>query len=244
MVQREMKSTLEELKKIMSGIEGSFIIDETGEVMFHDLPEDMEKNAGRISKLFYYVVSVMKASKVFDRVIIDSDARKFIAMLARERILVVIADRDVNLPLLKLVSNIAVSKLKEDQVAPSPKRKMNGEKINEICNIYDELFTAAANRLKEIFGSDAAQMFEKNLSDVREGHPKLLSGVGFAPDGRPKMARLKLNSNDVTEEELKSGLEDLLVSMLETMKDTAGPVIADKSINEIIKIKEENKGVI
>ncbi len=53
-----------------------------------------------------------------------------------------------------------------------------------------------------------------------------------------------MNAGEVTRDELVAGLEDLLVSMLETIKETAGAHIADKTIDEIIKIKERNRGEI
>jgi hypothetical protein len=46
----------------------------------------------------------------------------------------------------------------------------------------------------------------------------------------------------LTKNEIKSGLEDVLVSMLETIKDNAGPMIADKAIDDIIRLKEGRRG--
>ena len=84
-------------------------------------------------------------------------------------------------------------------------------------------------------------MFNSKFYEVREDHPVLLKSVGFQEDGQPEMDRLKSNSKLVSYDELVSGLEDILVSMLETLKDTAGGNIADKAIDEIIRTKEKQK---
>lgn len=236
-----MKDTLEELNNLMKGIVGSFVIDEHGEVAAVDLPEPLAKRANNISKLLYYVINVMKSTRPFERIILDSEKYKMFAIIVDERILVVIAEKDINIPLLKLVLKIAVRKVGKEKIIPKIKTKMSTDDFNKICNDYDELFGVAAKKLIEIFGDEAARMFEDKFGEVREDHPKLLAGVFFGSDGRPKISKIKMNSREVSRDELASGLEDMLISMLETLKDTAGANIADKAINEIIMIKGEQK---
>jgi predicted regulator of Ras-like GTPase activity (Roadblock/LC7/MglB family) len=239
-----MKATLEELKEIMNGIIGSFIVDEEGDVAAFDLPQLLEEKAKKISKLIFYVINIIKASRPFERIIIDSENVKIIAILSKGRILVVVADKNINLPLLKLVSNITVSKLKDDRKAAESPRELAIADVNRICNFYDELYGLVAKNLFDVFGPESAQMFEGKVVSVREDHSQLLENLSFGTDGKPKISKLKLNSSGMTKDELLTGLEDILVSMLEALKDNAGPMIADKAIDKIIKIKEEHKGEI
>ncbi len=227
----------------MTGVIGSFVIDETGAFVSNNLPKELVEKADKLSKLLFYVASVMKATRPFERIIVTSENLTVVAMLVRNRILVVVAEKDINIPLLKLVTNIVVSKLREEK-ALTTKKKMPLDEVNKLCNYYDLLYGLAAKKLMEIFGSESPEMFSKKLKGVTEDHPKLLASVGFGLDGKPKIARLKMNAGEVTRDELVAGLEDLLVSMLETIKETAGAHIADKTIDEIIKIKERNRGEI
>jgi hypothetical protein len=215
-----------------------------GNVAAYDLPQPLEDKAKKISKLIYYVINIIKASRPFERIIIDSENVKIIAILSKGRILVVVADKNINLPLLKLVSNITVSKLKDDRKATRSSGELPISEVNRICNFYDELYGLAAKNLFDVFGPESVQMFEGKVVSVREDHPKLLENLGFGTDGKPKISKLKMNSSGMTKDELVTGLEDILVSMLEALKDNAGPMIADKAIDRIIKIKEEHKGEI
>ncbi len=235
-----LKATLEELKNIMSGIRGSFVIDEKGEVAAEDLPEELSEKVGKISKLLNYVSEVMKSTREFERIIVDSDDMKLIVMMVNNRLLVVITDKDINLPLLKLVSRAATSKVKHERLPPRVV-KIDPAKVAQIIERYFRLFSVPASKLFEIFSSQAAPMFNSKFHVVRENHPILLKSVGFQDDGQPEMDRLKSNSKLVSYDDLVAGLEDILLSMLETLKDTAGGTIADKAIDEIIQIKEAQK---
>jgi predicted regulator of Ras-like GTPase activity (Roadblock/LC7/MglB family) len=237
-----MKATLEELKNIMNGIVGSFVINGNGDVVAQNLPDIMAEKASKISKLIFYTTGVMKSTTPFERIIMDSENVKIITIVFEGGVLVVLAEKEINLPLLKLVSKITVSRLRGDNYAV--KRKVAFDEVNQICNIYDLLFGLAAKKLFEIFGSEAAEMFDDKLGDVREDHPKLLSNVSFGQDGKPKIAKIKMNASKLNKDEILSGLEDILVSMLETLKDTAGTNIADKAIDRIIKLKDERQGEI
>jgi len=235
-----MKETLEELRGIMNGVIGGFVIDETGKLAAQDLPKSYVGRARRSSKILYYVASVMKATRPFERVLIDAGNLKIVVMLAGDMILVVLAERDVNLPLLKLVSNMALARLRgERRAAVAESERLSQAEVNRICNFYDGLYSLVAGRLIEIFGEEAAEMFAVKAREVREEHPKLFSNLDFSRNGTPRLSRLKLTAGAFTREELVAGLEDLLVSMLETLKSTAGPMVADKTIDEIIRVKEE-----
>ncbi|GBE56401.1 MAG TPA: hypothetical protein ENH13_00580 [Euryarchaeota archaeon] len=235
-----MKAALEELKNIMTGIRGSFVIDEKGLIGAEDLPMELSKKAAKISKLLYYVSDVMKSTREFERIIVDSEDMKLVVMTVNSRLLVVVADKNINLPLLKLVSRAAISKVKRVRLAPRVER-IDPVKAERIIERYNKLFNVAAEKLTGIFESQAAPMFNSKFYEVREDHPVLLKSVGFQDDGLPEMNRLKSNAKLVSYDELVAGLEDILVSMLETLKDTAGSNIADKAIDEIIQIKEAQK---
>ena len=237
-----MKATLEELKGIMDGIIGSFVIDENGEVAALELSEPLAEKAKKLSKLIHYVTTVMRSTRPFERIIIDSESLKLLTMSANEKMLVVIADKDIHLPLLKLVSMVAVKRLKEEKRHARDKKRITSSDINSICNFYEVLFTAVAKRLIDIFGGEAAQMFDKKLEEIKEDHPRLLADVSFDPNSTLKMSRVKMNAAELSRDELKAGLEDVLVSMLETLKFTAGANVADKAIDDIIRIKEEQEG--
>jgi len=235
-----LKAALEELKNIMTGIRGSFVIDEKGAVGAEDLPADLSEKAAKISKLLYYVSDVMKSTREYERIIVDSEDMKLVAMTVNSRLLVIVADKNINLPLLKLVSRAAISKVKSERLQPRVAR-IDPAKAAQIIERYHRLFSVPADKLTEIFQIQAAPMFNSKFYEMREDHPILLKSVGFQDDGLPEMKRLKSNSMLVSNDELLAGLEDILVSMLETLKDTAGGNIADKAIDEIIQIKEDQK---
>jgi len=235
-----LKATLEELKNIMSGIRGSFVIDEKGGVAAEDLPEDLSEKAGKISKLLNYVSDVMKSTREFERIIVDAEDMKLVVMTVNNRLLVVVTDKNINLPLLKLVSRAATSKVKHERLPPRI-AKIDPLKVAQIIERYTMLFSVPADKLSEIFGSQAASMFNSKFHEVRGDHPLLLKSVEFQDDGLPEMDRLKSNSKLVSYDDLVAGLEDILLSMLETLKDTAGGNIADRAIDEIIHIKDADK---
>jgi predicted regulator of Ras-like GTPase activity (Roadblock/LC7/MglB family) len=232
-----MKETLEELKEILREIIGAFVINSDGNVVSYDLPKKIAEQVNKLSKLIYYVVGVMNATRPFERVIIDLGNVKMIAVFADDLILVVMAEKKINLPLFKLVSNLTVTRIKKDRKGKST-RSASPEELTEICDTYDLLFGIVAEKLIDVFGEDSVSMFHDNFEIVKEDHPKLLENVRFGKEGKPKVSNIKMNAVKVSKDELISGLEDILVSMLETLKSTAGNKIADNAIDEIIGIKE------
>jgi hypothetical protein len=219
---------LEELKKIMSDILGSFII-ENGEIVVQDMPEVLSENLDKLSKSIYFFTHAMKSTRPFERIIIDSRYLTSIVIPVNSRILVMLAEKTIYLPLFKLVSKSFVSRL------PTLKSKSTALEINKICNLYDGLFGLVAKKLTIVYGPEAGQMFENKLTELQRYHPKLLANVDFRSDARPKISKIKLNAIKVTRDELLLGLDDLLMSMLETLKDTTGSTITDKAINLMIK---------
>lgn len=245
-----MKETLEELKESISGIVGSFVIDEKGGVAAQDVPELMAGSVSKVSKTLHHVINVIKATKPIENMIIDSDNAKVIVMSANGRMFVVIAEKSINLPLFKLMSNMAISKIKEAPKPVTVKPSMpevsaaDTADIGNICSLYNQMFEVVAKKLTIIFGPGAAKMFDEKLKDAREKHPKLLENVGFEATGKPEISKLTLNASKVPKDELIEGLEAILGGMLEAVKSTAGVKVAEKALNETKKIKEDHKGEI
>jgi predicted regulator of Ras-like GTPase activity (Roadblock/LC7/MglB family) len=241
-----MKETLKELKENIGGIIGHFVIDENRNVIARDVPKLMTGAIDKSSKPLHYIINVIKTAKTFDRIIIDCENAKLIAMPTGDRILVVIAEKNINLPLLRLLSNMAVSKIKDAPVAVSKNVSKTESQTadvpvlasDKLCNLYDSLFGIAAEKLTIFYGADVIQMFDEPVKEVKEKHPKLLKNVGLGEDGKPEIAKLKTNAKNLSKEKLIAGLEDLLLAMLEAVKSNVGPSIADETINEIIKMRE------
>ncbi|RMF89162.1 MAG: hypothetical protein D6733_06895 [Methanobacteriota archaeon] len=237
-----MKDVLDDLKDNLAGVVGYFVIDENRDVLVHDVPELMVEAVEKAAKRLHYVIDVLQSTKPFDRVIIDSENIKLIAIMAGKRILVVLAEKEVNLPLLKLLAKAVVPKIKEAPVEVRPMadhRPASGEfSVDKVLRLYDALYGIAAEKLTMFYGESAVAMFEECLEGIREKHPKVLGDVGFLKDGKPDMERLKAASGAVSGEELIGGLEELLLAMLEAVKANVGPSISDEAIDEIIKTRE------
>lgn len=232
-----MEETLKELKENLTGIIGCFVIDENKNVIAHDMPELMTEPINRVSKPLNYIVNVIKSAKSFDRIIVDSECAKLIVMPANGRMLVVIAERGINLPLFRLLSNVTISKIKEVPVVAA-KQEVPDPDFDKIYGLYDTLFGVAAEKLTVFYGPGAAQKFDERLKDARDKHQNLLVDVGFGEDGKPEIAKLRMNGRGVPREELIAGLEDILLAMIETVKSYVGQSIADEVINDMIKMRE------
>ncbi|MFQ5887448.1 MAG: hypothetical protein ACE5HY_01995 [Candidatus Hydrothermarchaeales archaeon] len=232
-----MEETLKELKENIAGIIGCFVIDEDKNVAAHNVPELMAGFIGGVSKPLNYIINVIKSAKSFDRIIVDSECAKLIAMPANGRILVVIAERSINLPLFRLLSNVIISKIKEVP-AVAVKQEVPAPDLDKIYGLYETLFGVAAEKLTVFYGPGATQKFDEKLKDARETHQKLLADVGFGEDGKLEIAKLRMNARGMPREELIAGLEDILLAMIETVKSYVGPSIADEAINDIIKMRE------
>jgi predicted regulator of Ras-like GTPase activity (Roadblock/LC7/MglB family) len=228
-----MKEILEELKRSMGGIIGSFVLNEEGQVTIHNVPVGMIGSIHTFSKGFRN--NINKTTTSFDNITIDSDSAKLVVMPANGGVLVVIVEKDVNMQLLKLNSNMAISKIKE-----SPE-DMSAEELDRICDIYDQMFEVAAKKLTPTMGPRAGKLFNEKLEGTRKKHPALSVNVGFDRKSKPQLVKIKINAREMSKKELIDGLEDILVAMLEGVKSAAGSKITREAIDEIEKIKEALK---
>jgi predicted regulator of Ras-like GTPase activity (Roadblock/LC7/MglB family) len=234
-----MKEILEELKGSMGGIVGSFIVTENGDVANQDVPELMEEPIIRVSKTLHHVIKVIRATRSVHKLTVDSENALLISIPADSRILVVIAEKDINQPLFKLMSNMAAAKVKDAPTPPpAPKEpEFNGGKI---CDLYDALFGAAAKRLANIIGPKSAVHFNEGADEVLRSHPSVFNGIRFGPNGKPEISMIRENCSKITDKaELIKALDKMLYSMLETVKRVAGPKQEQKATDEIQKIKSE-----
>ncbi|RMF91321.1 MAG: hypothetical protein D6733_01515 [Methanobacteriota archaeon] len=245
-----MKDTLEELRGSMGGILGSFVIGGQGGVDAEDVPEIMGGALPRVSKTIYHVLEAIGATKKLEKMTVDSENGKLIVIPAGERILVVIAEKSINVPLLRLMSNMAVSKIKAAPAVEAPKAAeekkeeappAESAEAERILDVYGRMYEVTAKKITFILGPGAAKLFEERIEGVRGKHPALLKGVSVGGDGRPDMARLKENAKGLSRDELVAGLEDVLAAMVDAVGSTAGGKVAEKTLTEIAKIKEENK---
>src|SRR3972149_4503868 len=94
-----MKDILVELKGSMGGIIGSFVIGGDGEVVAQDMPDLMAGSISKVSKTLHHVTNVIKATKSMDRLTVDSESAKLLSFPANDRLLVVIAEKNINQPL-------------------------------------------------------------------------------------------------------------------------------------------------
>jgi predicted regulator of Ras-like GTPase activity (Roadblock/LC7/MglB family) len=234
-----MKEILEELKGSMGGIVGSFVVTENGDVASQDVPELMEEPIIRVSRTMHHVIKVIKATRSVDKLTVDSENAQLISIPTNNRILAVIAEKNINQPLFKLMSNMAAAQIKDSPTqSPPPKEpEFNGTKI---CELYDELFGAAAKRLVNIIGPKSAVHFNEGAEEVLRSHPNMFNGIRFGPSGKPDIAMIKENCSKITDKaELIRALDKLLYSMLETVKRVAGAKQEQKAMDEIQIIKSE-----
>lgn len=236
----KMEDTLLELKKIMNGIQGSFVLGDEGVILARDLPPDLVEKAESISKLIFYVIGVMKATKPFERVIMDSGDYKIISIPIRKNVLVVLASKEINIPLLKLVSNITKTKLKKEDESTGG-GVIDPPQLHKLTLLYDELYGVVGRRLFEIFGEDAQEMFASKSGELKEDHPALFGDLSFDSTPKPRISRIKANAAKLAKDEIFSGYEDLLSFMIETLRDTAGKNIAEKTFDEIVTIKNQRR---
>jgi len=244
-----MKVILEELKKSMGGIIGSFVIGEGGVLEAQDVPEVMHGHTETVSRTIYHTIHAMEEAKSVERMTVDSENAKLVVLPADGRLLVVIGEKNLNLPLFKLISSMIVSKIREEPVAearavaeekPAPQPAPDAERI---CRLYDGMFEIAAKKLLLILGPGAGRLFAEKAGGVMRKYGALFEGVGFGRDGKPEIEKILKNAAGVSREELIEGLEGLLEAMLEGVMATAGARVADKARVEINTIKEENKEV-
>ncbi|RMF91322.1 MAG: hypothetical protein D6733_01520 [Methanobacteriota archaeon] len=234
-----MKEILEELKGSISGVIGSFVIGEKGEVAAKDVPEIMAGAVEKVSKTLHHVTNVIKASKAFEKMTVDSESATLIAIPANGRILVVVAEKTINLPLFKLMSNMAISKLKE---APAPEAEPEKPAFDagRVCDVYDQLFGAAAKRLANIIGPKSAHHFAEGAAEVLKNNPDVFEGVTFHSTGKPDMMKIRENAKNISDKDrLLDAFDELLLSMLDSVKKTAGAIQEQKAMDEIQRIRSK-----
>jgi predicted regulator of Ras-like GTPase activity (Roadblock/LC7/MglB family) len=115
-----MKEVLEDLKKNVDGIIGSFIIDKNGVVSAQNVPELMTEPIKSVSKTLHQFISVIKATRSVDKLTLDSDNAKLVTIISDGKLLVAITEKDISQRLFKIMSNLAVSELKELSKPQSP----------------------------------------------------------------------------------------------------------------------------
>ncbi|MFV1917692.1 MAG: hypothetical protein ACC618_04410 [Patescibacteria group bacterium] len=254
-----MQAILEELKGSMGGIIGSFVIGEGGTVIAQDVPQIMSKELGKVSMTLYHGTKVIKESHPVDKLTIDSESTKLISVDMGNRLLVVIAEKNVNIAIFKLFSNMIISKLKEipsKEVKPPVQEKVKAAEdetpakerpaapdydVEAVFTYYNTLFSKASSKLLLILGPGATKLFDKKLDQIPKKYQKIFTNVKFGSDGKLNLAKIKLNTRQVSKEELIAGLEEALSKMIEAVRETSGSKMGDKLLDEINKIKEENK---
>jgi len=249
-VEVKMKEILEELKGSVTGIIGVFVIGGNGIIEEHNIPETMDGKITALSKTIYQVASTIKATKHFDRMIIESKDAKIIIIPVESRLLGVFAEKNLNMPLFKLVFAPALARIKESapvqakvqskQAAPSA----SAADIDKICELYGRMFEVPAKKIAIILGPSASRIFDRKLKEIEAKHSNLFAGVKVGSGGRLLLETIKNNAKSVSKEELIAGLEDMLMAMVEGVRSTAGSEMAKKTIAEIAKIKEEHKDEI
>jgi len=221
---------------------------------YFDVPDIMSDGIGRVSSTLHHVTNVIKDSRSVESLTVDSESAKVIAKAVNGKLLVVIAEKNVNLPLFKLMSNMAVSKIKSAaECAPPPAQGAPGAApgvaagtadAQQICELYGQMFKAAAGKLMMILGPKAGSMFDEKLAGSREKHQTLMEGVSIQSSGVPDTSKLCDNAANLPKDQLVNGLEDILASMIDVVKKTAGQRVGERTELEITKIKEDNKGLI
>lgn len=235
-----MKNILEELKGSMKGIIGSFVVDADGKIAAEDMPDLMSGKIDTVSMTLHHVTDVIKATRSFDKITVDSDSAKLIAIPANDRILVVAAEKNLNLPLFKLMSNMATSKLKDAPASPV-KPKEPAFDSSKVCDVYDLLYGAVAKRLANIIGPKSAVHFREGADAVIKSYPGIYNGLGFASSGKPDMESIKAHAKAVSnKEELLDALDEMLLAMLDSVKKVAGAKQEQKAMDEVQQIKSQH----
>lgn len=238
-----MKEILEELKSSMNGIVGSLVVGNDGEVIAKDVPDLMEDQVFSVSKTLHHVTSVIKATRSVDKLTLDTVSVKLISLPSEDRTLTVITEKNVNLPLFNLMSDIAITKIKDAPVAPKAPKKPKFD-AGRICDLYDQLYGAAANRLANIIGPKSATHFKEGAEAVKTKYPNFFNGMSFGSSGKPDMITIRSKAVSIpTKDELIKALDELLQSMLESVEKVAGPKQEQRAVDEIAQLKSEYGGI-
>lgn len=232
-----MKEILNELEESLGGIIGSFVIGKDGSLESSHVPDIMADAAGRVSKTLHHVTRVIRSTRTMDKLTVVSDNALLIALPLDDRILVVLTEKGINQALFKLMSNMAISKLQAIPSAPAAPPKPSFD-CDAVCSLYEKLYSSASKRLANIIGPKSAVHFSEGSEEVISSHLDLFEGLSFDRMGRPDMDLIKSRAKGITDKDrLTEGLDDLLLSMLDTVRSVAGPKQEQKAMDEIQKIK-------
>jgi hypothetical protein len=108
-----MMEILGELNHGVDEIIASFIIDENGGVEAQEGPELMAGPIDMVSKTLFHFTNVVQSTKPINKLTFESERAKLISIPFDGLILVVLAEKNINQPLFKLMSNMVISKIRE-----------------------------------------------------------------------------------------------------------------------------------
>jgi predicted regulator of Ras-like GTPase activity (Roadblock/LC7/MglB family) len=235
-----MKEILVELKASMHGIIGSFVVGEDGEVIAKDVPDLMDGHVNKMSKTLQHVISIIQTTRSVHQLTVDSARVKLISLPSNGRTLTVIAEQNINWPLFNLMSDMAITKIRAAPEAPAVPIAPTFD-VGKVCQLYDQLYGAAAKRLANIIGPKSASHFKEGAEAVKMSYPHLFGLLSFDSFGKPDMIKIQESASSIpTKDELIEALDKLLLSMLDTVKKVAGEKQEQKAYYEIQQIKREH----
>ncbi len=241
-----IKRTLEELRKILNKVLGSFVIDKKGDLISQDLPDETTGNIDidYISKFIHQSLDVLSVTKPVERLTIDSENAKLTATAVDDKMLVVITEREVNVPLLKLLINRTIAKIKVESEKKEEPKKYSID-VGNICDLYDKLFRVVANMMTKKAGEKSAALFNEGTKEVKERYPRLFGNLKFGSAGRPDMIEIRKNATKTSKkEELTTALDEMLLSMLEVLEEKAGKKERQKALEQIQRLKGSHTGLL
>ena len=242
-----MKDILKELNKSSHEIRGSFIVNEKGKLEGYVAPDEMADSIKKIALTLHHVSDYIKKSRSLTRLTVHTGNVQLIAVPFQNRILGILANKGISPSLFKLSANLAVTKLKETPklIIKKDRPKSKSSDWGEVCDLYEKLYVIASDRLINIIGSKSAEVFFDDLADVKKRYPVLFGNLSIGSMGRPDMTTIRGNmSKMASKNELIVALEDLLLSMLETIKNNAGEVQEQKALEELQKVLGENQNIL
>jgi predicted regulator of Ras-like GTPase activity (Roadblock/LC7/MglB family) len=107
------KKAIREIKHNTTGIIGSFIMDKKGKVIEYDAPGSVKEKISKISEILYKFINAIRDARHVNKVIVDFENAKVIASVIDARILVLISEKEINLSLLRITSDIAITRIKK-----------------------------------------------------------------------------------------------------------------------------------
>ncbi len=117
---------------------------------------------------------------------------------------------------------------------------------DKICDLYDQLFGVAAQRVVNLIGPKSGVRFAEGADNVLKSYPDIFDGIDFGPDGKPNMRVIREKAGEVTnKDKLIEALDEMLLSMFETLKTIAGPRQEQKAreaLDEMLGYMKKNVG--